>query len=487
MIILISLPLLALAPDRNRSFMREQQDVLQFTTQAVTTSRSNISRDTLNRLGLLWRNNLPEGSDGVPLVVTNVATPQGLLDLVITAQGTGRLTANNAWTGEMVWHTEPPKGPHYSTSSPAVDPTRQYVYVYGLDGYVHKHRVGDGAEVRSFGFPALITRKPDVEKGSSNIAIATARDGQTYLYMTIAAYPDPGDEGDYQGHVVGINLSNGQQRVFNALCSDRPIHFEASGGRTDCKDTQAGIWARPGVVYDSVTDRVFVTTGNGAFNAHTGGYNWGSSVVALSPDLRLDHGTPADSYTPVDYQLINDLDLDLSSTTITILPLPRDSKLPRLAIQSGKDHMLRLLNLQDLSGQGGPRHLGGELDIADLPQGGVVVTQPAAWLDPRTGKTWMYVSSHRGIAAYTLDAENLKLKLEWVSTQFPHGKSPVMLDDLVFLTSPHSIAALDARTGAVMWRDENIGDMHWQSPTIVNSVIYVCDSPGYLSAYSLVR
>jgi hypothetical protein len=230
-IILISIPLIALAPDRNRSFMREQQDVLQFTTQAVTTSRSNIGRDTLKRLGLLWRNNLPEGSDGVPLVVTNVATPQGLLDLVITAQGTGRLTANNAWTGEMVWHTEPPKGPHYSTSSPAIDPTRQYVYVYGLDGYVHKHRVGDGAEIRSFGFPALITRKPDVEKGSSNIAIATARDGQTYLYMTIAAYPDPGDEGDYQGHVVGINLSNGQQRVFNALCSDRPIHFDASGGR----------------------------------------------------------------------------------------------------------------------------------------------------------------------------------------------------------------------------------------------------------------
>jgi hypothetical protein len=28
-------------------------------------------------------------------------------------------------------------------------------------------------------------------------------------------------------------------------------------------------------VYDSVTDRIFLTTGNGAYDADRGGYNWG--------------------------------------------------------------------------------------------------------------------------------------------------------------------------------------------------------------------
>jgi hypothetical protein len=80
-----------------------------------------------------------------------------------------------------------------------VDPSGLHVYGYALDGYVHKYDIGTGEEVFGPGRLALITPKDDVEKGSSNISIATARNHRSYLYMTIAAYPDPGDAGDYQG------------------------------------------------------------------------------------------------------------------------------------------------------------------------------------------------------------------------------------------------------------------------------------------------
>src|SRR6185369_11622466 len=107
-----------------------------------------------------------------------------------------------------------------------------------------------------------------------------------------------------------------------------------------------------------------------------GGFNWGSSIVALRPDGSTDAGTPLDSYTPKNYRQLNDEDLDLSSTTIVILPVSRRlGPLPRLGVQSGKDGLLRLLDLGNLSGAGGPRNLGGELQVISLPQGGAVLTQ----------------------------------------------------------------------------------------------------------------
>ncbi len=63
-----------------------------------------------------------------------------------------------------------------------------------------------------------------------------------------------------------INLSNGTQKVFNTLCSDQLVHFLNSPGTPDCPFRRSGIWARNGVTYDDVTDRVYFATGNGQFD-----------------------------------------------------------------------------------------------------------------------------------------------------------------------------------------------------------------------------
>jgi outer membrane protein assembly factor BamB len=392
--------------------------------------------------------------------------------------------AVDAATGKTVWQTEPPDGPRWTTSSPAVDPTHTFVYGYSLDGYIHRYMVRSGEEVKGPGWPALITLKGDVEKGSSNISIATAADGRTFLYMTIAAYPDPGDAGDYQGHVVAVDLSSGEQHVFNALCSDRDEHFTELGDASDCTALQAGIWARAGVVYNSATDRVYLTTGNGEYNANSGGFHWGTSVVALRPDGTTDAGVPLDSYTPVDFQQLTDADLDLSSTTIEILPHNR-SDWPELGVQSGKDSMLRLLNLEDLSGQGGPRHVGGELQLISLPQGGEVLTQPAAWRDPQRN-TWLFVANHHGTSAYQLAADandRPQLKLMWQSAST--GTTPVLVNGIIYLAAPNAFTALRATTGEVLWQDSSITQIHWQSPIVIDNTVYLPDNSGYFSAYSL--
>ena len=250
-------------------------------------------------------------------------------------------------------------GPCYTTSSPALDPGLQYVYTYSLYGQVAKHRVGDGTEVVGSGWPAQVTLRPDLEKGSSALSIVTTSSGASFAYMTLAAYPTvEGTPGyDYQGHLVAINLADASTEVFNAGCSDQT--GLRTGGTVACEPVGLGIWARPGTIYDPDTGRLYAATGNGLYAP--GSFAWGDSVVALNPDGTGAGSQPLDSYTPADQQHLNDADLDLGSSAPAILPAPANSQVPHLAVQGGKDGLLRLLNLDNLSGQGGPGHTGGEV------------------------------------------------------------------------------------------------------------------------------
>ncbi|HUJ12686.1 MAG TPA: PQQ-binding-like beta-propeller repeat protein [Thermoanaerobaculia bacterium] len=447
--------------------------------------RSVITAQNVSHLKQLWRVVLPETADGSPVYLGGVQTRTGRRDLLIVSTINGRVIAFDAANGFRAWMTTPPEGTRWTTSSPAVDPGHRFVFAYGLDGYVHRYNVHTGDELTGGGWPELATLKGAVEKGSSAISIATANNGHTYLYMTASAYPIPGDDGDYQGHVTVIDIDSGVQHVFNALCSDRDMHFTDHGDDSDCPSRQAGIWARSGVAYDPGTNRVFVTTGNGPFDANTGGFDWGTSVVAIRPDGTTDGGTPVDAYTPVDFQSLTDEDLDLSSTTIEVLP-GTNAGWPSLGVQSGKDGRLRLLNLSDLSGQGGPRHLGGELQILDLPQGHTVLTQPTPWLDP-AHKTWVFVANNHGITAYQLiaDASGKPMLTQVWSRLDVAGTTPVIVNGVIYLAAPQQLTALRATTGATLWQDTTIGDIHWSSPIVVNDTVYLSDNSQTLTAYSL--
>ena len=474
-------------PDSDLSNERrfQKSNWLQFSTRVTggPLSTVSITPENIGRLRLGWTTQLPEMVDSAPLAASSVMIDGWPRDLVIVETITGRVVAYDVRDGRMVWHTEPPPGPRWTTSAPAIDPRAQYVFAYCLDGAIHRYDIQDGSEAAGDGWPVVVTKKGDVEKGSSNITMATARDGRTYLYMTIAAYPEPGDEGDYQGHLVAVNIDTGEARVFNALCSDRAIVFDAGDG--DCSARQAGIWARAAAVYDGVTNRVFITTGNGAYDADQGGFNWGTSVIALRPDGSTDGGTPLDSWTPWNYQAINEDDADLSSTTIAILPTPRRAHLPRLGVQSGKDGTLRLLNLGDLSGTGGPRAIGGELQAVDVPQGGGVFTQPATAFDPSSGNARLFISNRRGVSAMQLVANpDPHLETLWVSNEIK-GNSPVLANGLLYVAGSGAIAAFDASTGAIEWGDTSIGPIHWQSPIVVNGRLFLCDQTAKLFAYTL--
>ena len=164
-------------------------------------------------------------------------------------------------------------------------------------------------------------------------------------------------------------------------------------------------------------------------------------------------------------------------------------KWPRLGVQSGKDGRLRLLNLENLSGNGGPRTIGGELQILAVPQGGNVHTQPAAWLDTSMKKTWIFVANTRGISGLQLVAQpdgSPKLVEKWMDPTL-RSSTPIVVDRVLYSAGRKRISAIDPRTGMERWTDNSIGDIHWQSPIVANGMLYIADWSGNLTAYELPR
>jgi hypothetical protein len=347
-------------------------------------------------------------------------------------------------------------------------------------GRAHKYRVENGAEITGGGWPQAATLKPYNEKGSSALSIATARTGTSYLYITNSGYL--GDRGDYQGHLTAVNLADGSQKVFNSLCSNLPVHFVDRHRKPDCPAVRSGIWGRAGVVYSSKTDRIYMTTGNAPFEPQR--YLWGDTVLALNPDGTGRDGEPLDSFTPSDFNRLEEEDLDLGSTAPVILQGNPGAR-SNLAIQSGKDGKLRLIDLENLSGRGGPGHVGGE-KVFNLPQGGEVLSAPAAWVDPEDGSSWIFIANRGGISAMKLTVEEAgSPMLREVWRESAGGTSPLLANGVLFLAGSGMIRALDPATGKLLWKDAGIGGIHWESPVVVNGVLYITDEAAMLHAYAL--
>ena len=261
------------------SALASPYDWLQFYGNAQH-SGDNLSETTLssqNVAGLapLFQVTLPAVVDGAPAILTNVTTATGTQDLAFVTTKDGRALALNAHTGALVWSQQPATSPGFTTSAPAVDPSRSFVYAYGLDGKVHKYAVGTGAETTTGGWPEVATAKPSVEKGSTSLAITTVG-AASYLHIGYSGY---GDGGNYQGHLTTVNLSTGAQNVFNSVCSNQTAHFVLPEAGVDCAFVQSAIWGRSGAVYDADTNKIYAATGNGTFDPAT--FQWGDTLLAL--------------------------------------------------------------------------------------------------------------------------------------------------------------------------------------------------------------
>ena len=450
------------------------------------SAETTITAANVSQLVSLYANpvTLPAGVDSAPVYASNVATAGGTKNLLFFLSQNGKVMAVDAATGNTLWSHQT-NGTQPATASPAIDPNHQFIYSYGVDGHAHKYQIGDGTEITTGGWPELITLKSNVEKGASGLTIANSG-GTNYLEVVTDGYI--GDQGDYQGHLVSINLSTGTQNVFNVMCSDQTVHL-ADGA---CPYMQSGIWGRGGATFDTATNRVYIATGNGHFQVDGTHFNWGDSVLALAVDgTGNGGGMPRDSYTPTNYQQLDNQDTDLGSISLAILPVPSGSTVAHLGMQVGKDAVLRLINLDNMSGAGAPAHVGGELQLLNVPQGGGGMReQPAVWVNPTDHSTWLFVGNGSGLSGVQLglDGSNQpQLTGRW--TKSGSSTSAMVANNVLYNAGSCSggtcVVARDPLTGNVLWTSPHIGSVHWQSPILIDGAIYVTDNNSKLWKFGL--
>lgn len=230
-----------------------------------------------------WVATLERGADSTPIVLAHVPGRSSAHPLIVQTDTGGTTYGIDGSSGKILWRFAT-TGPKITASTPVADPSERFVYVPAVDGRVHKLAAVTGKEVREHGFPTVITRMPDVEKDASPLNLANG-----YLYAVTSGYI--GDAGPYDGHVVAIRLSDGTAHVLNSLCSNEHMllldtSYDAHSVHA-CPQQRSGIWARGGAVVDpdpAQHGRIYVATGNGAFDANHGGHNYGDSALVVDAD-----------------------------------------------------------------------------------------------------------------------------------------------------------------------------------------------------------
>jgi len=111
---------------------------------------------------------------------------------------------------------------------------------------------------------------------------------------------------------------------------------------TTPNDDGAGIWMSGGGLAADAAGNIYFSTGNGGFDANTGGADYGDSFVKISPS-----GVALDYFTPFDQSSMNIGDNDLGSGGVLVLP-DQPGTTPRLVGSSGKNGTVYLVNRDNM-------------------------------------------------------------------------------------------------------------------------------------------
>jgi hypothetical protein len=148
------------------------------------------------------------------------------------------------------------------------------------------------------------------------------------------------DKFRYFGWVLAYDSQTlGQKSVF-CTTPDGPLDVEK-------RNPKGGIW-QSGMGLASDGSFIYCTTGNGHFNADTGGRDYGDSVLKLSLDLKL-----VSSFTENDNVELNVADLDFGAGGVLVVPDPQAGPAANILVTGGKTGDIFVLDRNRLGGFSG--------------------------------------------------------------------------------------------------------------------------------------
>jgi hypothetical protein len=283
------------------------------------------------------------------------ATPCTMLwhvNLVDSAHGgsSGETSVLSAGSGALVGSGYGDISPEVGiTGTPVIDPIANTLYVvsksvnastqffqrlHAIDlatgaERVAPHSIDSSISVPGTGAGSVAGRvafDPRNESQRAGLVLSNA-----VVYVAWASHED---RDPYHGWVMGFNAST-LALVANGVFNSTPNQVGT------LSYSRGGIWMGGGAPAVDAAGNLFFITGNGTFDANTGGSNYGDSVVRLSTAGGL---SVADYFTPLDQASLDANDTDFGSGAATILVDQPAGPVTHLVIGGGKQGNLFLLN-----------------------------------------------------------------------------------------------------------------------------------------------
>jgi hypothetical protein len=387
------------------------------------------------------------------------------------------------------------------TGTPVIDPVTSTLYVVsksmnaaGTLFYQRLHAIDITSGAEKAGSPVDIAATyPGTAAGGSTIAFSAQMEDQRaglalYNGTVYIAWGSHEDALPYYGWLIGYTY-------------DGAAFTEVSAYNSTPNTGEGGIWMSGAAPAVDEQGRLYVLTGNGAFDADSPTVpdnDYGDSLLQLSATLQV-----IGYFTPSDEQSDQSFNNDFGSGGATVLAdLPAGSAITQLAIAGGKDGNLYVYNRDALGGFGDSNAwqemavgTEGNLDT-DTP--GVLFSVGAIWDD------YYYLAGAGGpLQEYQLDPATAKLSLTTTGSspsggfRFPGGTPSISTDGdtygivWVLDNSQYCTRASPGCGPAVLhaYNATNIAEELWNSgessgdragnavkftvPTIANGKVYV--------------
>jgi hypothetical protein len=238
--------------------------------------------DATSAVAPLWRTSLlPSGATAVPNSVLNCGDLQPIIGItstpvIDTSTGTMYVVAYSDEGGSLVYRLHALDITTGKDRSPAIV----------IQGSVPGTGAGSSG--------GTLTFDPKLERQRVGLLFANGK-----VYIAFASFCDIGS---YHGWIFSYTFNGTAFQQVNAY-NDTP------------NGIQGGIWGGDGALVADPSANVYYASGNGTFDANTGGADMGDSFVRLNASLQRQ-----DSFTPFNQSCLSQGDQDLGSGGPLLLP-----------------------------------------------------------------------------------------------------------------------------------------------------------------------
>ena len=353
---------------------------------------------------------------------------------------------------------------------------------------LHALNIADGAE--KLNGPTLIQASiPGLGDGGTTITFNAHTENQRPALLlapapvgsgnaVFIAWASHGDFFVYHGWVIAYDASNIASQV--GVWNDTP----------DGK--QGGIWMGGGGLSSDDSGNIFGASGNGTFDANTGGKDYGSSAFRLSfgsSGLGL-----ADYFTPPNEASLSGADNDVGTSALALLPTQGGS-VPHLGVTVDKSGTIYLLNRDRMGGFTSP----GDAARQNFGDGGLSIHNSVAFfndmlylgVDGGPVKAWAFNPStelfstspqSQGGGAFGCNGCNGGGSTPSISANGSSNGIVWALDNSHYYNTPAILHAYNAgnlatelynSTQAANSRDAGAVAIKFTTPTIANGHVYV--------------